>query len=178
VGNVPAAAITGGATWAVVQSRFGAFQLFGNEEAVTRLILPGTSAGPPATGGGRGGADAPELLWRAARQLEEYLGGGRRTFDVPLRPVGTPFQQEVWRGLRAVGYGRTVTYAELAALIGRPTAVRAVGQANAANPIPIFLPCHRVVASGGQLGGYAGGTALKQALLGLEAVAVPPGRRT
>ena len=101
-------------------------------------------------------------------QLSEYLEGRRRHFTVPLDLRGTPFQTRVWRELCAIPYGRTRTYAEVARAIGRPRAVRAVGLANGANPIPILVPCHRVVGTGGGLTGYGGGLAMKRRLLALE----------
>ena len=89
---------------------------------------------------------------------------------MPLAPQGTPFQCAVWEELRRIPYGTTCTYGEIAARLGRPKAVRAVGQANHHNPLPIFIPCHRVIGKSGALTGYAGGLALKQALLELEGV--------
>ena len=97
-----------------------------------------------------------------------YLAGERQGLALPLAPVGTDFQRSVWTALKAIPYGQTRTYGEIAAAIGRPKAVRAVGQANHHNPLPIFLPCHRVVGSGGTLTGYAGGLEMKKALLALE----------
>ena len=92
-----------------------------------------------------------------------------RTFDLPLRPTGTPFQLNVWEALRRIPYGETVTYGELARRIGRPPAARAVGSANHHNPLPIVVPCHRVIGADGTLTGYAGGLVVKRALLALEA---------
>jgi len=102
------------------------------------------------------------------RQLEEYFAGLRDTFDLPLRPQGTPFQQRVWAALREIPCGETWTYGELAAHIGSPTAARAVGLANGKNPIGVIVPCHRVVGSDGSLTGYGGGLDRKQALLDHE----------
>ena len=141
---------------------FGPMALEG-EAALTRLWLPGTL--PDRYGRG----EETPLLSEARRQLLAYLAGDLRAFDLPLAPAGTDFQREVWRALEAVPYGRTRTYGEIAAAVGRPKAVRAVGQANHVNPLPIFIPCHRVVGKGGALTGYAGGLALKGALLALEA---------
>ncbi len=109
-----------------------------------------------------------DIALEAARQLAEYFLGHRQRFELPLAPSGTPFQRAVWEALGDIPYGETVTYADIASRVGRPQAVRAVGQANGANPLPVLLPCHRVVASGGRLGGYGGGVALKLALLRLE----------
>jgi O-6-methylguanine DNA methyltransferase len=104
----------------------------------------------------------------AVRQLEEYLSGKRTEFDLALDLRGTPFQLEVWSALRDIPYGRTRSYAELAQEVGRPAAVRAVGAANGANPLAIVVPCHRVIASDGSLGGYGGGLKLKAKLLAME----------
>ncbi len=113
-------------------------------------------------------ADTPPLLQEAARQLTAYFAGERRTFDLPLRPAGTPFQQAVWNALREIPYGEVRSYAQIAARIGRPKATRAVGMANHRNPLPILIPCHRVIGSSGALTGYAGGLAVKEQLLRLE----------
>jgi methylated-DNA-[protein]-cysteine S-methyltransferase len=102
------------------------------------------------------------------RQLHEYFRLERHEFDLPLAPRGTPFQQMVWAALQAIPYGATITYRELAERIGRPEAVRAVGRANATNPIPIIIPCHRVIGSDGTLTGYGGGLDMKERLLRLE----------
>lgn len=103
-----------------------------------------------------------------AKQLAEYFAGRRRGFDVPLAEAGTPFQRDVWSAVRAIAYGETATYGEIAAQVGRPTAVRAVGAANGRNPIPLIVPCHRVIGSGGSLTGYGGGVERKRLLLELE----------
>lgn len=113
-------------------------------------------------------AERTPLLASLAVQLEEYFAGVRRAFDLPLAPVGTAFQQAAWRALLAIPYGETRSYAEQARALGRPTASRAVGAANGRNPIAIVIPCHRVIAADGSLGGYSGGLPLKQALLALE----------
>jgi methylated-DNA-[protein]-cysteine S-methyltransferase len=101
-------------------------------------------------------------------QLTGYFSGTRKSFDIPLAPKGTPFQLAVWNALLEIPYGDTVTYAELARRIGKPSAVRAVGAANGANPIPVIIPCHRVIGSNGTLTGYGGGIERKQWLLALE----------
>jgi len=111
---------------------------------------------------------AAALLERAARELKEYFAGTRRDFTLPLAPAGTPFQLQVWRALRAIPYGETRTYGQIAAAVGRPKASRAVGGANNRNPLPIVIPCHRVIGSNGQLTGYAGGLETKRLLLRLE----------
>lgn len=109
-----------------------------------------------------------ELEHRVSTELLEYFAGDRTSFDVMVRPRGTAFAQRVWDALRSIPYGATRTYGEIARLIGNPEAARAVGTANGRNPIPIVIPCHRVVAAGGKLGGYGGGLKLKRALLDLE----------
>ena len=108
------------------------------------------------------------LLERAQGQILEYLDGRRQEFDLPLVFVGTEFQQKVWKALQTIPYGRTVSYGELAEKIGCPGGARAVGMANNRNPLPILIPCHRVIGAKGQLTGYAGGLELKEILLGLE----------
>lgn len=108
------------------------------------------------------------LLRRAQAQLEEYFQGRRHGFDLPLAPRGTDFQQTVWRALATIPYGQTASYAQLAERIGRPTASRAVGAANGRNPLPIVLPCHRVIGADGSLTGFGGGLPTKRFLLELE----------
>jgi methylated-DNA-[protein]-cysteine S-methyltransferase len=112
--------------------------------------------------------DHNPLLEEAARQLRAYFEGAAREFHLPLDMLGTDFQKRVWRELLAIPYGETRGYGQLAAALGAPKAVRAVGAANGANPIPIVVPCHRVIGAGGKLVGYGGGLALKRRLLELE----------
>jgi methylated-DNA-[protein]-cysteine S-methyltransferase len=104
----------------------------------------------------------------AAGQLTEYFAGTRRTFDIPLAPRGTAFQRRVWAAVAAISYGETRSYGAIAAEIGAPDGVRAVGAANGQNPWPIIVPCHRVIGSDGSLTGYGGGLAIKRALLEFE----------
>ena len=108
------------------------------------------------------------LIEEAVRQLRDYFAGARRVFDLPLDMQGTPFQLRVWGYLETIPYGQTRSYAQVAGAIGAPSAVRAVGAANGANPIPIVVPCHRVIGTSGKLTGYGGGLPLKQRLLELE----------
>jgi methylated-DNA-[protein]-cysteine S-methyltransferase len=108
------------------------------------------------------------LLERVAEQLAQYFAGERREFDLPLAPRGSGFQERVWRALLAIPFNETRSYGELARAIGRPSASRAVGSANSRNPISIIVPCHRVIASNGELTGYAGGMAAKRWLLDHE----------
>lgn len=125
----------------------------------------------------RFGSDAPAVgradtrdavLQEAARQLQDYFAGGLREFQLPLAPVGTAFQQRVWRELLNVKYGETRSYGDIARSIGAAAAVRAVGAANGRNPIPIVIPCHRIIGTSGKLTGFGGGLPLKKFLLDLE----------
>ena len=112
--------------------------------------------------------DKTPLLLETRRQLEAYFAGERREFTLPLKPRGTPFQQQVWQRLLAIPYGQTRSYGQVAAEIGKPKASRAVGQANNRNPLSILVPCHRVVGADGRMTGYGGGLSRKEALLELE----------
>jgi methylated-DNA-[protein]-cysteine S-methyltransferase len=134
--------------------------LWAEEEdgALTKLLFAPTSEPPAQT----------PLLLRARLQLEEYFAGRLREFDLPLRPSGTQFQLRDWEALRAIPYGETRTYGQIAAAIGDPKASRAVGMANNRNPICIIIPCHRVIGAGGKLVGYGGGLDVKEYLLRLE----------
>lgn len=108
------------------------------------------------------------IISKAYRQIKEYLNGNRKTFDLKLAPQGTAFQQLVWKTLQEIPYGETCSYGEIANRIGNPKASRAVGMANNHNPIPIIIPCHRVIGATGKLVGYAGGLSIKATLLELE----------
>ncbi|NCZ67991.1 MAG: methylated-DNA--[protein]-cysteine S-methyltransferase [Acidimicrobiia bacterium] len=116
----------------------------------------------------RGTSAAQRQADRAVRELREYFAGKRTRFTVPVQLEGTPFQERAWATMRKIPYGRTMSYAEQATAMRAPRAVRAVGSANGANPVPIIVPCHRVVASNGGLGGYALGLAMKRWLLAHE----------
>ena len=109
-----------------------------------------------------------ELLSMATIQLDEYFQGKRTTFSLPFKLIGTPFQLTVWKELQNIPYGKTTSYKEIAQKINKPKAYRAVGMANNKNPLPIIIPCHRVIGSNGKLIGYAGGLNLKNYLLELE----------
>lgn len=152
-------------THTTVDSLVGPLTLVDDDGALAGLYMADQRHLPdPASFGPRDDAVQPALR----EQLTAYFAGELRQFDVRLAVAGTPFQQEVWSALRAVPYGTTCTYGDLATAIGRPTAVRAVGAANGRNPVCIVVPCHRVVGSGGSLTGYAGGVERKQLLLALE----------
>lgn len=111
---------------------------------------------------------------KVVKQLQEYFGGDRSRFELDLAPQGTAFQREVWQALQEIPYGETWSYGELAAKIDRPKASRAVGAANGLNPIPVIIPCHRVIGSNGKLTGFGGGLPTKEYLLALEAEAATP----
>jgi methylated-DNA-[protein]-cysteine S-methyltransferase len=115
-------------------------------------------------GNGAGNAEVAEV----ARQIEDFFAGKRRAFDLPLAPEGSEFQKRVWSELAGIPFGETIGYGELARRVGRPGAARAVGRANATNPIALIVPCHRVIGSSGKLTGYAGGIELKEKLLAWE----------
>ena len=158
-----------GTSCLVTDSPIGPLTLLAAGGALCGLYMNGrvpASAGPITAASP--GADDAAVLARTAGQLEEYFEGGRDRFDLPLALRGTVFQRGVWEALLGVGYGQTVTYAQLADRIGRPTAVRAVGHANGRNPVSIIVPCHRVVGSDGSLTGYGGGLDNKRRLLDLE----------
>jgi methylated-DNA-[protein]-cysteine S-methyltransferase len=139
-------------------STVGPLTLEGDDRTLTRIGF-----GEPAAPQGDAAAVAS-----AATQLEQYFAGERTDFDVDLELDGTPFERRVWEEVRAIPYGETATYAEIARRVGRPSACRAVGRANGRNPIAVIVPCHRVVGSDGSLTGYAGGIEMKRALLDLE----------
>ncbi|HEY5198752.1 MAG TPA: methylated-DNA--[protein]-cysteine S-methyltransferase [Solirubrobacteraceae bacterium] len=147
----------------------GRLILEGTDDALIRLLLPNAAASAPPAPSATDPSDGRPVA-TAARQLGEYFAGTRTGFEIPLDLHGTPFQEDVWRALGEIPYAETVSYAELAQIVGRPLACRAVGQANGANPLPIVLPCHRVLATGGRLGGYGGGLETKQRLLAHEGV--------
>lgn len=121
--------------------------------------------------GGEPATSADPLLLDAAEQLRAYFAGELRDFELPLAPHGTAFQRQVWVAVSAVPYGSTATYSEIATAVGRPNACRAVGAANGRNPIPVIVPCHRIIGAAGALTGYGGGLDRKRSLLDLEAAA-------
>jgi len=143
-------------------------------DAGLRLLEFADSAHPVRLDGEWREGEHP-VLERTKAQLQDYFAGTRREFDLPLAPQGTPFQCAAWMALASIPYGQTISYAEQAARIGKPAAVRAIGAANGRNPISIVLPCHRVIGTNGALTGYGGGLPVKEFLLRLEGVLPPPG---
>ena len=150
-----------------MNSPLGMLLLTAEDGALTGVHFPGQKHDRPRQPGWRRADDEP-VLAAARTQLGEYFEGKRATFELPLAPRGTSFQQAVWHALLAVPFGATSTYGAVAEAIGRPTAVRAVGVAIGANPIGIVVPCHRIIGRDGSLTGYAGGLDRKARLLALE----------
>lgn len=152
-------------TYRRAPSPLGELTVVADDDWLTELHLPGDAGvvPPDAVEGG-------PTVDRAAAQLAEWFAGDRRHFDLPLAPLGTAFQRRVWAALVSVPYGETATYGDIAAAIGQPTATRAVGAANGRNPIPLIIPCHRVIGSNGAMVGYSGGggVATKRYLLDVE----------
>ena len=146
-------------------SPIGPLLLAGQEGELTAIRFPaGGEREPPKAGWTP--EDVP--FDDVKRQLDGYFAGSRRRFDLPLAPAGTAFQRQVLKALQAIPYGETRSYKQVAEAIGKPRAVRAVGAANARNPIPIIIPCHRVIGSDGSLTGFGGGLDAKRQLLALE----------
>lgn len=143
----------------VIQSPMGPLTLFAENNRLTALVF-----------GDFGGYDHLPLFEMARRQLEEYFAGYRQNFDLPLDPGGTDFQRRVWRTLLDIPCGKAISYKELAQRVDRPKGFQAVGQANGKNPLPILIPCHRVIAADGSLGGYSAGLDRKGFLLDLEGI--------
>jgi methylated-DNA-[protein]-cysteine S-methyltransferase len=155
-----AISVAAGISRTIVESPIGRLGLEARGPALVRVWF-----------GAEGSADRrpdSDVLLETVRQLEAYWARRLRQFDVPLAPEGTPFQRDVWAALQTIPFGETWSYAELARRIGRPAAIRAVGAANGRNPIPILIPCHRVIGSNGALVGFGGGLGIKRALLDIE----------
>jgi methylated-DNA-[protein]-cysteine S-methyltransferase len=146
----------------------GPLLIAGDPEAIHCIAFSEARRGRSASDVDPDWVRAPGKLREATSQLRAYFSGKLKHFDVPVTPAGTPFQRQVWTELQAIPYGERLSYGELARRIGKPTASRAVGAANGRNPIPIVIPCHRVVGSSGKLTGFAGGLDTKRALLDLE----------
>ncbi|MGA8847372.1 MAG: methylated-DNA--[protein]-cysteine S-methyltransferase [Nocardioides sp.] len=153
--------------WTVIDSPVGELRLVEHDGAITAIEF---SPFVVADGRVRGGRDDDHpVLREAARQLRAYFARDLNEFELPLDPGGTDFQKRVWHELAGIGYGETASYGEIAHRLGKTNAAsRAVGLANGSNPIPIVIPCHRVIGANGTLTGYAGGVERKQVLLSLE----------
>jgi len=153
----------------------GRLVLYGTEQALLAIALPAQELQGLERRLLRAGEAIFEnqcSLKEPARQLTEYFEGRRKAFDLEVELRGTAFQRSVWQAVAAVSYGRTRSYAGIADDIGRPSAIRATGAANGANPLPIVIPCHRIIGSNGSLTGYGGGLDLKQQLLTLEGATI------
>ncbi|HZV49337.1 MAG TPA: methylated-DNA--[protein]-cysteine S-methyltransferase [Candidatus Dormibacteraeota bacterium] len=163
--TAPTAGETPAPTTVPIPTSRGTFQARFSHLGLCALGFPSPD-GSRTTGAPAEADPRPRLL---AEELEAYLGGGLRGFSVPLDLSGTPFQLRVWQELQTIPYGEVRTYRDLAVALGRPTAVRAVGAAVGANPVPILVPCHRVIGSDGRLVGFAAGLDWKRRLLAIEA---------
>ena len=153
-------------------SRIGKLLLAGNGDSLELLGFPqGNMARRHESGWRKDEAPFTDCI----QQLDEYFAGTRLAFTVPVTLHGTDFQKEVWQALTRIPYGETWSYGQLAGYIGRPNASRAVGAANGMNPVPIIVPCHRVIGSNGKLTGFGGGLDTKRELLGLESASRAPG---
>ena len=148
-----------------MESPLGLLTLVADEQGLRQINFPRNSK--PAAAHPEWHEDSSALA-DTMRQLRAYFAGEIERFDLLLAPEGTPFQQRVWQELLEIPYGETISYGELARRIGNPNASRAVGLANGSNPIPIIIPCHRVIGSNGKLTGYGGGLPIKEKLLALE----------
>ena len=154
--------------WTTTESPIGDLRLVAREGALTAIEFSPFQASPLGQPRGERSDDDP-VLRSTADQLAAYFSGDLKDFDLPLAPVGTDFQQRVWAQLRLIGYGETASYGQVAHRLGMTNAAsRAVGLANGRNPIPVVIPCHRVIGANGTLTGYAGGLERKQLLLSLE----------
>lgn len=153
-------------------SPIGKLLLAGDSSALSLLGFPG---GSMARRHEQGWVEDRAQFKKVIKQLDEYFAGKRRVFDLDLAPGGTEFQQSVWQALTEIPYGETWSYGQLAQHIGKPKASRAVGAANGINPIPVIIPCHRVIGSNGKLTGFGGGLETKSFLLNLESEARSPG---
>lgn len=156
--------------YAYLETPIGGVLIAGDGEALHHIFFPRNGKPVAPEPGWRESAAGP--VGEAMRQLREYFKGSRREFDLPLAPKGTAFQKRVWRGLQEIPFGKTWSYGELAKRVGNPKASRAVGAANGANPLPIVIPCHRVIGADGTLTGFGGGLPTKKKLLDLEAAVV------
>ena len=154
----------------VIKSPVGLLTLVASQDALLQLNWGNNEASLQESSTLSAGRHASEVIKLAEKQLREYFTKKRTTFAIPLDPKGTPFQKKVWRELCNIPYGSYLTYGQQAERLGSPKSARAVGAANGRNPIGIIVPCHRVIGASGHLTGFAGGLAIKQALLELEDV--------
>jgi methylated-DNA-[protein]-cysteine S-methyltransferase len=156
--------------WTVMESPVGDLRIVENAGAITAIeFSPFRDHDGRPRGARAEGPNDSTVLARAVTQLRAYFDRDLKEFDLPLAPAGTEFQQAVWRQLVGIGYGETASYGEIARRLGKSNAAsRAVGLANGSNPIPIVIPCHRVIGADGTLTGYAGGIERKQTLLEIE----------
>lgn len=152
--------------YSYLETPIGPLLIAGDRESICYIGFPKGGKPRKPEDGWKESLSGP--VKEAARQLREYFAGKRTEFDLPLAPEGTQFQRTVWRQLEKIPYGQTISYGELARRVGNPKASRAVGAANGANPIPIVVPCHRVIGANGKLTGFGGGLPIKEALLALE----------
>ncbi len=160
-------------TFATIDSPLGRIELTSDGEAITFLTIEGTPTSPHGRlqhGGKPGNPD--KIIKQATKELNEYFAGKRKNFDVPVKLVGTEFQQAIWHELVNIPYGEHASYGQLAKGAGKPQAARAVGGAVGANPVPIIVPCHRILAGNDKLTGYSGGAGIptKIKLLELEGI--------
>jgi methylated-DNA-[protein]-cysteine S-methyltransferase len=153
--------------YAIIKSPIGDLMLVADDSALTGVYFAGCDHIPAASKRWTLNARHP-VLRQAAKQLQEYFTGKRRSFSLPLRPAGTDFQENVWREIARIPYGETLSYSDLAKRAGAPEAIRAAGTTTGRNPVSIIIPCHRVVGKNGALCGFAGGLERKRHLLGLE----------
>ena len=151
--------------YALIETPLGGLGVAWSAAGLRRIWFACADTAPPVPAEWR---RRPEAAFGAGEQLAAYFSGGRAGFDLPVDACGTPFQRRVWQALTEIPYGSTSTYGEIARRLGRPRAARAVGGANHRNPLPVVVPCHRVIGAGGSLTGYAGGLRIKRFLLDLE----------
>ncbi len=165
--QVPRGFLHPGDSWWPVATRYGEMLLGGDEEKLHHVLLPNAAAeARPRLSEKEQGQ--PAAVATAAAQIKEYLSGERTAFELALEPIGTEFQRAVWLALADIPYGETASYGDIARRVGRPNAFRAVGMANSQNPLPVVLPCHRVIGSDGSLTGFGGGLELKAQMLAHE----------
>lgn len=163
-------------THVIVDSPIGPLTIVAQDGSISALYMDAQRHAPGAEALGLPGEPDEEPFATAAGQLAAYFAGELTEFDLPLAPAGTDFQRRVWNGLRAIPYGQTISYGELARRVGNPAASRAVGLANGRNPIAIVVPCHRVIGTDGSMTGYGGGLDRKRFLLALERDTAPQRR--